>query len=887
MSSHRPAERASALFLVLVVTMTILAILGALFSITLSASQESAVRVDYAMALEVPEAGLNVALRDIQNCTVERTGDEYIGFVEQNLDAGSFDERTLWGTVNGQDYLVKLRSAYRAHHVDNPAPAVATFLRSINKADREDLSDLGLTKPFDYYHAYAYNTRFKRDASGNLLNASGDIVTTSNGPPAEIPYGEHRHGRGIGAHEMRRGVEAVVEVRKIRIELAIPAPLYIDGDPKPAWNGSSWRVSGYDHKMPGVSNCTTCGGDGIVTTVIPGTSCATCGGDGIVTTMTGGTTCLNCGGAGTITSTTPITVCTACSGTGSITTYTSTAKCDTCNGKGWNTCPKTITPPAGPCTACGGKGYFTPCATCNGDGIMAVACATCGGCGRLLKNGGQVPGGMCATCGNTGQAEITCTGCEGVGRVLNNGNPIPGGVCTTCNNTGFDSKGKACNKCKVHATCGGTGKVTGACPTCMICTAVGCNGDGLIDQTCTVCNGSGKGEPTSDTNGIICSVCNGTGTMTGDPITCPICNGSGKATCTACGGDGQVDANPVTNPCATCGGDGQVGGETSTSACVVCGGAGMTGGTVTNNPCADCGGLGSVGATSTDTVCTVCGGTGKIATAPTFDEDKLLKVAHTTDGKGNITITLDADGKPVSANANDPAYNKPGVGYPGTWDQLSQTLGKDVTQISGVSPTTGMAGSGKDSMSQTKLDLRSLASMFVGGPPSSPLLSPTFDASVNSDPDSIYIYFGSGGLQEGPASRAGPSHLGDQNTFYITYVRGDGGTVAGHMTGGGVLVVDGSLHISGLFTWYGIVIVLGDLTLSGGGQGKHIFGAILGAELKADGTQCESAVSGQSDIWWCQDAIDKVMRDLRPNLTIYPIIRAWRSLDKAEVTTLP
>ncbi|MCX7935547.1 MAG: hypothetical protein N3A66_09865, partial [Planctomycetota bacterium] len=339
--------------------------------------------------------------------------------------------------------------------------------------------------------------------------------------------------------------------------------------------------------------------------------------------------------------------------------------------------------------------------------------------------------------------------------------------------------------------------------------------------------------------------------------------------------------------CTTCGGDGQLGGETSTSACAVCGGAGKTGGTVTNNPCADCGGTGSVGATSTDAACTVCGGKGTVATTPTFDEKQLLKVAYTIDSKGKIQITLGADGKPISANPNDPAYNKPGVGYPGTWEQLSQTIGKDVTQLSGVSPTTGMGGSGKDAMSQSKLDLREIAAMFVGGPPSSPFLSPTFDASVNSDPDSIYIYFGSGGLQNGPASRAGPNHLGDQNTFYTTYVRGDGGTVAGQMVGGGVLVVDGSLHISGQFTWYGIVIVLGDLTLSGGGQGKHIFGSILGAELKDDGTQCDCAVSGQTDIWWCQDAIDKVMRDLRPNLTIYPIVRVWRSLDKAEVTTLP
>ena len=76
-----------------------------------------------------------------------------------------------------------------------------------------------------------------------------------------------------------------------------------------------------------------------------------------------------------------------------------------------------------------------------------------------------------------------------------------------------------------------------------------------------------------------------------------------------------------------------------------------------------------------------------------------------------------------------------------------------------------------------------------------------------------------------------------------------------NLTGYGILLVDGDLTLSGGFAWYGLVLCSGTLTLNGGGAGVNIYGAALGnqtidinggLDLRYDSCQIASAVGGQA-----------------------------------------
>lgn len=110
----------------------------------------------------------------------------------------------------------------------------------------------------------------------------------------------------------------------------------------------------------------------------------------------------------------------------------------------------------------------------------------------------------------------------------------------------------------------------------------------------------------------------------------------------------------------------------------------------------------------------------------------------------------------------------------------------------------------------------------------------------------------------------------------VTYIEGDAGTMAGQVEGGGVLVINGDAHISGQFVYAGLVIVLGDLVVSGGGNnGMHSLGAVL--------VKGEVDLRGNSAIWWSERIIDDVLK-----LTEYPPSirygsKTWTTLTKGDV----
>jgi len=75
--------------------------------------------------------------------------------------------------------------------------------------------------------------------------------------------------------------------------------------------------------------------------------------------------------------------------------------------------------------------------------------------------------------------------------------------------------------------------------------------------------------------------------------------------------------------------------------------------------------------------------------------------------------------------------------------------------------------------------------------------------------------------------------------------------LSGQVSGCGILVVDGDLDLSGGFEWYGTVIVTGAFTFTGGAGNKNIMGAVLsGASTDGD------FVGGNVDINYCSTATE-------------------------------
>jgi Tfp pilus assembly protein PilX len=103
------------------------------------------------------------------------------------------------------------------------------------------------------------------------------------------------------------------------------------------------------------------------------------------------------------------------------------------------------------------------------------------------------------------------------------------------------------------------------------------------------------------------------------------------------------------------------------------------------------------------------------------------------------------------------------------------------------------------------------------------------------------------------ASQQDASSCSNRNIVYFntnnTYVK-----LAGESHGCGILMVEGDLAVHGGFNWYGVIMVTGSITFTGG-EGKNVTGSILaGGKVSADLigedasiVYCSSAVNNQTD----------------------------------------
>ena len=97
----------------------------------------------------------------------------------------------------------------------------------------------------------------------------------------------------------------------------------------------------------------------------------------------------------------------------------------------------------------------------------------------------------------------------------------------------------------------------------------------------------------------------------------------------------------------------------------------------------------------------------------------------------------------------------------------------------------------------------------------------------------------------------------------VVWIAGDF-LAAENISGAGVLVVDGDFACTGVFTWFGLILVRGDMSLSvSSGGGVHILGSIL---IKGGGGQ--ELISGNVDVFYSSQAIRRVndLNRSRPGL---------------------
>ena len=91
-----------------------------------------------------------------------------------------------------------------------------------------------------------------------------------------------------------------------------------------------------------------------------------------------------------------------------------------------------------------------------------------------------------------------------------------------------------------------------------------------------------------------------------------------------------------------------------------------------------------------------------------------------------------------------------------------------------------------------------------------------------------------------------------------------------NVEGHGLLLIDGSVNISGGFNWYGLLIASGGIKFTGqGGEGKNITGAVMAGET---GVVVDINVTGSIAILYCS-AVTNYLNDLTTSIMV-----SWREI---------
>ena len=149
-------------------------------------------------------------------------------------------------------------------------------------------------------------------------------------------------------------------------------------------------------------------------------------------------------------------------------------------------------------------------------------------------------------------------------------------------------------------------------------------------------------------------------------------------------------------------------------------------------------------------------------------------------------------------------------------------------------------------------------------------LNPSLGENSSFDLSSIFSTFKAAATQSLAAGTYSSPSLGDSaaDDYRITYVNGDV-QFGGNGIGAGILVVDGSVTITGQFDFDGLVLVKGDVRLSGGGSKTHIYGSMMVEQsITAVDTGSDLSVSGSADIRFSSATLDTVSSKLPSTYSI-------------------
>jgi len=102
----------------------------------------------------------------------------------------------------------------------------------------------------------------------------------------------------------------------------------------------------------------------------------------------------------------------------------------------------------------------------------------------------------------------------------------------------------------------------------------------------------------------------------------------------------------------------------------------------------------------------------------------------------------------------------------------------------------------------------------------------------------------------------------------VTYCSGDL-HLSGDGRGAGVLIVEGAVTFSGRFEFVGLVIVRGDVRMTGGGSGIHIYGSLMvGKSISAIDPDLDLNMTGNADVVYSSVGLATAASLLSPNYSV-------------------
>ena len=96
------------------------------------------------------------------------------------------------------------------------------------------------------------------------------------------------------------------------------------------------------------------------------------------------------------------------------------------------------------------------------------------------------------------------------------------------------------------------------------------------------------------------------------------------------------------------------------------------------------------------------------------------------------------------------------------------------------------------------------------------------------------------------------TYNGPMSIVYVN-MQGNTLTLSGQSHGAGILLVDGNLELHGGFTWYGLIIAMGAVDYTGGGQ-NNVTGGILCGETATITVD----IGGNAGIIYCSTAVNQL-----------------------------